>query len=65
MKPVDSHYCQVCGNRVVRSSSVCLHCAATIDWPEEEKPKTSGCLGSVIALVILSLALALAVRAIV
>lgn len=39
MKPVDRHYCPICGNVLAESSSVCLHCATPIERPGADLSK--------------------------
>lgn len=63
MKPMDKHYCPICGNVVVESTSVCLHCAAPIDRPQPYKPRASGCLSALVLIVALGLAESLLARA--
>jgi hypothetical protein len=62
VKPMDSHYCPICGNMLPENTTICLHCAAPIGAPKPEKANASGCL-SVLALAILfGLAIALITR---
>lgn len=62
MKPMDSHYCPICGNMLPENTTICLHCAAPIDQSKPEEAKAGGCLSAVVLAVLLALSLAILAR---